>query len=848
MILYGQHLAVYQLADAQRKLGIISGALLAGGAAGTVLTKASGTDYDFIWGPSPLPAAGNGIAVVGNVVHFAQVAAYAAGAIPFATGAATMGFDAANLFWDNTDKYLGIGIAAPTDSLHIVRTFADGAVHYPINLLATTSASGGPFIGVSLATRTTGAANFNVGGRISGGVISGMHNGSGVVTSSRIFGLEVYHGKDSLGTGAADSSYGLFLQAVNLNAIGAITTAYSLAIQAPITTGAITNHRAINIADSGATEPVADGVSTRVGIYQAGLWDANFFGGNISVGAAAFHRNDIVRCEKTFSSTAHSTGVAAILTLNPSGTHTEWNAALSGQISTTGAQNFTNGVDSLVGVIGTATHAGTGTCAGAMGGRFFAVKDNTGAVTTLTGVAIAIYNQNVTGAVTTGYGLWVGTPTITGAITTNYQAYLAAGAGGTSYGLYQAGASDFNFLAGNTSIGTVVTAVNVLLRIERNLAVTTTAYGIYSLVQNTPGADTANVFRGAYLIARVAGANNYTLAVDSVIGVQGQALHNGTGTVAGITGLLGTVNKQTTGPITAAYGVRSQVSNDNVTNAITAGYGFFGQTPIVTGAITTYYGLYLSAGAGTTIYGIAQAGTSDLNYLAGFSAFGSATPVNTAFTLFGASTASITSLRVPRGTAAYAGSVEGDFWNDFTQQCFIGHIDGLKQYDARVSFVATADATVNNTNAETSLIGAGLGTLTFPANFFVVGKTVRVTLRGRHTTDATPPAITFRVKLGGVTFASVAFTDLTDTDQYIEIDFLLTCRTTGAGGTAIGQGGIWMHQSTAVVSADFQQLVMTAAAALDTTAARTLEVTAQPTVADVGSTITITNVVVQIGA
>lgn len=61
--------------------------------------------------------AGNGLVRVGNTVHFAQSASYTTGAIPFAASTSTIGFDAVNLFWDDTNNRLGIGTTTPGSTI-----------------------------------------------------------------------------------------------------------------------------------------------------------------------------------------------------------------------------------------------------------------------------------------------------------------------------------------------------------------------------------------------------------------------------------------------------------------------------------------------------------------------------------------------------------------------------------------------------------------------------------------------------------------------------------------------------------------------------------------------------------
>jgi len=62
-------------------------------------------------------SAGNGIVKVGSTYHFAQSAAYTAGAVPFAASTSAMGFDAANLFYDDANNRLGLLTNAPTHTL-----------------------------------------------------------------------------------------------------------------------------------------------------------------------------------------------------------------------------------------------------------------------------------------------------------------------------------------------------------------------------------------------------------------------------------------------------------------------------------------------------------------------------------------------------------------------------------------------------------------------------------------------------------------------------------------------------------------------------------------------------------
>ncbi len=84
--------------------------------------------------------------VSANAAAYFDVATYAAalttGSIPFANASNQLAQDNANLFWDDANNRLGIGIAAPLYSLHVVNT----VTAQPVARLRNTSTSGYPAI------------------------------------------------------------------------------------------------------------------------------------------------------------------------------------------------------------------------------------------------------------------------------------------------------------------------------------------------------------------------------------------------------------------------------------------------------------------------------------------------------------------------------------------------------------------------------------------------------------------------------------------------------------------------------------------------------------------------------
>lgn len=172
-------------------------------------------------------------------------------------------------------------------------------------------------------------------------------------------------------------------------------------------------------------------------------------------------------------------------------------------------------------------------------------------------------------------------------------------------------------------------------------------------------------------------------------------------------------------------------------------------------------------------------------------------------------------------------------------------VDNFTQSFVGAVWTQTADVTVTNSG---SLVGAGIGSLTFPANFFVAGKTIRVWARGTHTMDGSPPNVNWRVRLGGVTILETgAFSDNNNTDQYWQISCEMTVRTAGAGGTIMGQGVLLMIEGAG--NTDTRGMVRTpamGAAALNTTIANLLDVDVTYSAPDATSPITCTNLVVEV--
>ena len=177
----------------------------------------------------------------------------------------------------------------------------------------------------------------------------------------------------------------------------------------------------------------------------------------------------------------------------------------------------------------------------------------------------------------------------------------------------------------------------------------------------------------------------------------------------------------------------------------------------------------------------------------------------------------------------------------------IKNTGGLAQNVSGTAFTQTADKTVANTVTETSLVGTGVGTVTFPANFFTAGKMARFRLSGKFGSHSAAPTLTLKTKLGSTTLATSAAASIPAslTDMGWTIDGDITCRTTGASGTVVITGA-FTFGDTSFFSYYTGLVNSTAAVTIDTTASQAFDVTATWSGANAANTITTQNFALQV--
>lgn len=170
----------------------------------------------------------------------------------------------------------------------------------------------------------------------------------------------------------------------------------------------------------------------------------------------------------------------------------------------------------------------------------------------------------------------------------------------------------------------------------------------------------------------------------------------------------------------------------------------------------------------------------------------------------------------------------------------IDFLGGKKGYPESVLFVQTNTVTVANTTSETALSGTGVGSLVLPANFFIIGRTIRLRGFGYHSSTGNP-TITFKVKFGSTVVGTVTGASGNGTNDGFEFDGVITCRTTGASGTVQPQGKYQELHSLGLIEGGGATSTVT----IDTTVSQTLSLTIQWGTANAGNTISLTNFILE---
>lgn len=216
------------------------------------------------------------------------------GYIPFATTSGYLTSDA-NLFWDNTNKYLGIG-KTPACILDVFATKTDTSGFINSFNLATNvspaSASTASFYNTFNQIITTyGSAGNYESTKIHGLFNDAIHNTTGTLGAA--FGLFNRILNNSTGTITNAISSDVVVQNTTT---GIITNAIGQRISTPINaTGTLTNTYGLYI----LSQTVGTQTNVPYAIYQVGTTDKNYFGGVVGIGVATPNAGAVLQIDST---------------------------------------------------------------------------------------------------------------------------------------------------------------------------------------------------------------------------------------------------------------------------------------------------------------------------------------------------------------------------------------------------------------------------------------------------------------------------------------------------------------------------------------------------------------------
>ena len=177
--------------------------------------------------------------------------------------------------------------------------------------------------------------------------------------------------------------------------------------------------------------------------------------------------------------------------------------------------------------------------------------------------------------------------------------------------------------------------------------------------------------------------------------------------------------------------------------------------------------------------------------------------------------------------AQAGGTTDGDIWNDSTQKAIQTFVAGIEQTLTGVIFTQTADQDIDDTTTETTMFGTGVGTLTLPANFWTVGKTIRFEIHGDFA-DTGNPTTEIQVYLDAVSLidsGAITLSGLGGTEEW-ECHVIMTCRSVGANGS-IETIIDWEYETTTGSSPIERLDVAGKLTTIDTTQADVLDATFQ---------------------
>ncbi len=165
----------------------------------------------------------------------------------------------------------------------------------------------------------------------------------------------------------------------------------------------------------------------------------------------------------------------------------------------------------------------------------------------------------------------------------------------------------------------------------------------------------------------------------------------------------------------------------------------------------------------------------------------------------------------------------------------------------RLLFSSSQRVTVANSNVETTLLGAGLGSLTIPANTLRPGVCLIVKGWAIYSSGSTTPLLSLYLYLGSTLVVPPQGGGLTSnaTNYLIWYDAIVTCQSAGVSGSVEGQGASikWISNGNSTKQMPHNNA---SPITIDTTAPLTADLRARWNLADPALSITQTNFTLQI--
>jgi hypothetical protein len=179
-----------------------------------------------------------------------------------------------------------------------------------------------------------------------------------------------------------------------------------------------------------------------------------------------------------------------------------------------------------------------------------------------------------------------------------------------------------------------------------------------------------------------------------------------------------------------------------------------------------------------------------------------------------------------------------------TNNAITGSPGGLTVNLVGCMYTQTSATATSGTSAS-SWLGTGIGTLTFPANYLVPGKTIRIRAGGIFTTAATPGTVSLAFGLGATTINQTAVTPTPSLTVSFEFELILTVRTVGSSGTMGYYGKLVYPSGSAPAAADYLFGQICSSTNIDTTASNTITLSTTNSVA-AGAVFTIEALTVEV--